>query len=111
MRDPHGLIIGEVDPETVRLFGAPRLGPASISSSAVSSTDEPHRRAGHQLAIGSGDRAGQAVLRVLSQPIVGGELGDLRAASPPLCVPLCRQAERDAAAEEAETVEEDEPAP
>ena len=89
VRDAHGLIIGEIDPEAVGdLLWAPGPGPAPIRSAAVASADEPHIGAWHQLAVGSGDRAGQAVLHVRLQPSVRGELGHLGAAGAPFCVPL-----------------------
>src|SRR5204862_5694939 len=91
MRDRHRVIIGEVDPEPVRnLLRTPRLRPAPVLTATMPTTDEAHLRPRHRLAVRPGDRPGEAILHVLAQPVVCGELGDLRAARPSLCVPLRR---------------------
>src|SRR6266540_53575 len=94
MRDPHRLIIGEVDPEPIRdLLRTPRPRPAPVLTTAVATTIEAHSRPGHRLAVGSRDRAGEPVLHVRPQRVVRGELRDLRAARAALRVPLrCRRA-------------------
>ena len=89
VRDPHGLIIGEVDTEPVRdLLWAPRLRPPPVGAPSGAAADVPHRRAGDEPAVGPGDRSGEAVLHVLAQGTVAGELGDLGPAGAPLGVPL-----------------------
>jgi hypothetical protein len=89
VRDPHGLIIGEIEREPVRdLLGAPRPRPSTVRSPPVTSPDEPHVGARDQLAVGSSDLAGQALLHVRVQLVVAGELGDLRTAGAPLGMPL-----------------------
>ena len=55
--DAHGLIIGEVDPETVRdLFRAPRLRPAPVGAPSVTAADEAHLGPATSVAVGSSDR-------------------------------------------------------
>jgi hypothetical protein len=66
MRDPHGLIIGEIDPQAVGdLLGAPRGGPPSMLSAAVPTPDPAGFRTGHRLPVCRGDLPGQPVLHVL----------------------------------------------
>ena len=89
MRDPHRLIIGEIDPQPVRdLLGTPGLRPTPISTAPMAATGEAHIGSRHQLAVGSGDLPGETVLHVGAQRVIAGELGDLRAARTPLRVPL-----------------------
>src|SRR5262249_4463178 len=57
-------------------------------STAVTSTDEPHRRTGNPLTVGSGDRASEPVLDVLTKPIPRRELRRLGAAGLQLRLPL-----------------------
>src|SRR4051794_8584854 len=65
VRDPHRVIIGEVHRQPVcDLLGAPGLGPAPILTPSVTPAAEAHRRSGHQLAVGAGDRPGQPLLDV-----------------------------------------------
>src|SRR5712692_3026569 len=92
MGDPHGLIMWEVDAQSIRdLLGTPGVGPAAVSAAAVPTPDPAHLGSRHELAIKSGDRAGEAVLHVLAKLLVLSELGDLRAAGSALRVPLgCR---------------------
>ena len=88
--DPHRLIIGEVDPQPAGdLLRAPRRRPPPVLPA------RPCRRPFHARPPGpapasrrAGDRAGQPVLHVLAQRVVGGELGRLRAPGAPLGVPL-----------------------
>jgi hypothetical protein len=87
--DPHGLIIGEVDPESVRdLLRAPRHRPSPIGPAAVTAADEPHCGTRDELTVGPSDLACQAVLDVVPQPVVGGQLGDLRPTGASLGMPL-----------------------
>ena len=66
MRDPHGLIIGKIDPQAVGdLLGAPRGGPPSMLSAAVPTPDPAGFRTGHRLAVCRGDLPGHPVLHVL----------------------------------------------
>src|SRR5712691_8248275 len=82
----------EVDAQSIRdLLGTPRVGPAAVSTTAVPTTDPAHLGSQHELAIGSGDRAGETVLHVLAKLLVLSELGDLRAAGSALRVPLGRR--------------------
>ena len=67
--------MGEVDAKAVRdLLGAPRFRPSSVSSSTVTPTDEPHLGTNDPLTVRSDDRPGEAILDVVPQPIVAGEL-------------------------------------
>ena len=89
VRDSHGLIVGEVDPEPVRdLLGTPRRCPPSILSGPVTATDPAHLGSWHQLAIRSSDLPTQTIRHIVAKGVVRGELRDLRAAGTPLCVPL-----------------------
>src|SRR3972149_4306207 len=81
-----------LDTQPVRdLLRAPGLGPAPVLAATVPTTDPAHLGSGHELTVGSGYRTGEAVLHVLAQLLVRGELGALRAAGSPLCVPLRRR--------------------
>ena len=90
--DSHGLIIGEIDSEPVRdLLRTPRCCPPPVSSPSVTATGPAHLGSWHQLAIWAGDLTTQTILHILTKFVVGGQLGELRAAGTPLCVPLrCR---------------------
>ena len=89
VRDPHRLIIGEVDPQPARdLLRAPRLGPAPVLTAAVAAPDPANIGTWHRRAVGCGDPAGKPVLHVLPQRVIAGELGHLRAPSTPIGVPL-----------------------
>ena len=92
MGDSHGLIVGEIDPEPPRdLLRTPRRCPPPVSSPSVTATRPAHLGSWHQLAIRAGDLPTQTILHILTKLVVGGQLGDLRAAGTPLCVPLrCR---------------------
>jgi hypothetical protein len=60
--------MGEVDLEAVGdLLWAPRPGPTPVLAATVAPTDPAHLRACQQLAIGSGDRAGETILHVLAR--------------------------------------------
>ena len=88
VRDPHRLIIGEVDPQPVGdLLRAPRRGPAAVLPAAVATTDPAHLRAGTGCPSGrsTARAAGPARTRAA---VVGGELRDLRAPGAPIGVPL-----------------------
>jgi hypothetical protein len=79
VRDPHRLIIGEIDPEPLRdLRRAPRLPPAAIRAAAVTPATPAHLGAGHSGAVRPLDSAGETVLDVSSQLAVDGELRGLR---------------------------------
>ena len=54
----------------------------------MTATHPPHLGAWHQLAIGTGDHATKAILDVLAQGVVRGQLGNLGATGTPLRVPL-----------------------
>src|SRR5206468_5593475 len=69
----------------------PRLRPAPVPAATMATTDPAHLRSLHRLAFGLGDRAGEALLYVLAQRLVRGELADLRAAGASLRVPLRRR--------------------
>src|SRR5262249_6274609 len=89
MRDPHAPIIGEFEREPPGdLFRAPGPGPAAICRVAVAAADEADLGSGDQLTGGRGDHPGQAILHVLAQCLVRGELGHLGPAGTPLGVPL-----------------------
>src|SRR3989304_600422 len=81
-----------LDTQPVRdLLRAPGRGPAPVWAATVPRPDPAPPGSGHALTVGSGYRTGEAVLHVLAQLLVRGELGDLRAAGSPLCVPLRRR--------------------
>jgi hypothetical protein len=87
--DPHGPIIGEVDPESVRdLLRTPRGGPAPVLTASVAPPDPAHLRARDRGAVRSGDHPGEPVLHVVAQGVVGGEFGGFRAPGPAVGVPL-----------------------
>ena len=92
VRDPHGLIIREIDPEPPRdLLRTPRRCPPPVSSPSVTATRPAHLGSWHQLTIRAGDLTTQTILHILTKLVVGGQLRDLRAAGTPLRVPLsCR---------------------
>ena len=89
MGDPHGLIIGEIDPQTVRdLLWAPGLHPAAVATMRLVLA-VPLRTLGAQHpAIGCPDPPRQAVLDIAAEPVVGGELGRLGPPSAALGMPL-----------------------
>ncbi len=92
MGDPLGPIMREVDASPVRdLFRAPRLGPTSVLTATVATADPAHLGPRQQPAVTSSDHADDTVLNVATQPVIGGEFGDLRAASTPLRMPLRRR--------------------
>jgi hypothetical protein len=92
VRDPHGPIIGEVDPESVGdLLRAPRPGPAPVRAAPVTPPNPTNLGTWHRRAVGRGDPAGEPVLHVLAQRVVGGELGQLRAPGAPVGMPLRRR--------------------
>jgi hypothetical protein len=97
VRDPHPRIIGEIEHKPVSdLLRAPRPGPAPIHSTTVAAADPAHLRPRNRAAVGPGDRAGETVLHVCPQRVVGGELRDLRATGASLGMPLrCRRAVHD----------------
>src|SRR5262249_9527720 len=89
VRDPHGLILGEVELQPVRdLLRAPRRRPSSIRSTTVTSTDEPSCRTGNPLTVDPSDRASEPVLDVLTKPILRRQLRRLWAAGLQLRLPL-----------------------
>ena len=87
--DPHRLIIGELDREPVRdLLRAPRLHPSAITPMRLVPTLPFRTGRADTLAVVTADHAGQSVLDVLTQPVVSGQLRDLRSTSAPLGMPL-----------------------
>ena len=57
VRDPHGLIIGEIDLQPVGdLLGAPRLRPSAVLAASVPAADEANRRAVDLGPVRSGDQ-------------------------------------------------------
>ena len=87
--DPHGLIIGEVDRQPVRdLLRAPRRRPPPILTPRLVPALPRRIRPGHRRPVGTSDHAGQPVLHVLAQTLVGDQLRRLRATSPALGLPL-----------------------
>src|SRR5207253_2765808 len=70
VRDPHRVIIGEVDPEPVRdLLRTPRPRPAPVLTATMSAADEAHVRSGYRLTVGPGDGAGEPLLHVLPERV------------------------------------------
>src|SRR5207247_809921 len=81
VRDPHRLIIGEVDRQAVRdLLWTPSRRPAPILAATMPASDPTDVRASDLGPVRALDHAGQAVLDVLAQPVILGELGGLGAA-------------------------------
>jgi len=70
------------------LLRAPRLAPAAICAAAVTSANPAHLRARHRAAIRSLDSAGETILDILAQMLVGGELRSLGTLGTPLGVPV-----------------------
>src|SRR3990172_4979891 len=74
VRDPHRVIIGEVDPQPVRdLLGTPRLRPTAVLTATMPTTDPSHIRPRHQPAVWLGNRASEALLHVVAQRVARGE--------------------------------------
>ena len=90
VRDPHRRIIGEVDAQPGRdLLRAPRRRPpAVLTARLVATLPRPDRRTRHRGPVGPPDLAGEAVLHVLAQSVVGGELGRLGTTRHQLGLPL-----------------------
>ena len=81
--------MGEVDPEPVRdLLGTPRRCPPLGLSGPVTATRPAHLGSWHQLTIWAGDLTTQTIRHIVAKFVVGGQLGELRAAGTPLGVPL-----------------------
>ena len=89
VRDPHRLIIGEVDPEPVgNLLRTPCGRPPAVLTPTVASADPTNLRSQNRNPARSGQRTGQPVLHILAQPLVGDELADLRTTRLPFGLPL-----------------------
>src|SRR5207237_831054 len=69
----------------------PGTARAPVAAATMPTAQPAHIRARRRLAVGLGDRAGEALLHVVAQRVVRGELGDLRAAGASLRVPLRRR--------------------
>ena len=90
VRDPHRVIVGIRYPEPMGdLLRAPRCRPMSVLAAALTSTTPgADVWARHGRPVLSHHRACEAVLHVAPQPIVRGQLGDLRALGTSGAVPL-----------------------
>ena len=90
VRDPHRVIVGILDPEPMGdLLRAPRCRPMSVLAAAMTSTTPgAHVWARHGRPVLSHHRAGEVVLHVAPEPLVRGQLGDLRALGTSGAVPL-----------------------
>ena len=90
VRDPHRVIVGIRDPEPMGdLLRAPRCRPMSVLAAAMTSTTPgAHVWTRHGRPVLSHHGACEAVLHVAPQPIVRGQLGDLRARGTSGAVPL-----------------------
>src|SRR5512135_1764600 len=89
VRDPHRRIIGEIEPQAASdLLRAQRLPPTAIAAPAVTPTDPADLWAGDRAPVRPLDLAGEPVLDVASQLLVGNELRDLRTPCTSLGVPL-----------------------
>ena len=90
VRDPHRDVIGILYPEAVGdLLRAPRCRPMSVLAAAMTSTTPgAHVWAKQGPPVLSPDRACEAVLHVVPQSIVRGQLGYLRPLGTSVAVPL-----------------------
>ena len=87
--DPHGLIIGEIDPQPLGdLFGTPGLHPAAIRSMGLALSVPLRTWWAHQSTIKRPLDGGQSFLDVVPQRFIRGQLGCLRPSSPPFGMPL-----------------------
>ena len=78
--DPHGLIIGELDPQAVGdLLGAPALHPPPIPTVRLVAALPRSTPPGRPRPVGCRDLTRQPLLHVLTQPLVADELRRLRA--------------------------------
>lgn len=90
MRDPHRLIIRELDRQPAcDLLWAPGGGPAPVlAARLVPAVPRQGPRPRDELAAGCADHSGQPVLHVLAQPLVHHQLGGLGAGCTAIPVPL-----------------------
>ena len=89
VRGPHRLIIGEIDPQTVsNLLRAPRASPTAVLAAPVTAPDPANVRASNSLPVRAGDHPSEPVLHVSPQRVVPGQLGQLRAPTTSIGMPL-----------------------
>src|SRR5918911_759061 len=89
VRDPHRLIIGEIDPQAVsNLLRAPRSGPPAVLATPVTTPNPANVPASNSLPVRAGARPSEPVLHVSPQRIVPGQLGQLRAPATSIRMPL-----------------------
>src|SRR5436190_9014463 len=89
MRDPHPLIIREVQTQAIGdLLWAPGLPPAPVLAPAVTPPDPPNPRARDSAPVRPLHNPRQAVLHITAQLRVGRELGGLPPPAAPVGVPL-----------------------
>jgi hypothetical protein len=87
--NPHGFIVGEVDPEPMSdLLRTPPLRPVPVSPVRLVQALPDHRRPRDRRAIRTTDLTGQALLHVLAQSFVPDQLRSLRAARDQIGLPL-----------------------
>ncbi len=87
--DPHRRIIVEIDRQAGSdLLRTPRPRPPAIRAAAVTPADPPHRRTRDSAPVRPLDRAGEPVLHVSPEILVGGELRGLRTLGAQIGVPL-----------------------
>jgi hypothetical protein len=93
MRDPHRVIMGEVDPEPVGdLLGAPRHCPAPVLAGTVAPAVPAHGGTGQPGTVRGRDHSCQSVLHVVSQLLLRSQLRHLWAFGLAVGMPLraCR---------------------
>jgi hypothetical protein len=89
VRDPHRLIIGEIQKQPVSdLLWAPGLRPPSVLSGAVTPAGPPHIRASHRGSVRPFDGTRETILRIAVKLRVDRELRGLRPLGATVGVPL-----------------------
>ena len=88
--DPHRLIFGEVDPQSVGyLLRAPGLRPSAVTAMGlVAPRPWPGLGPGDGDPVGAADLTGEPIVDAVAEPLVGGELRRLRAPGHKLGLPL-----------------------
>ena len=87
--DAHGLVLGEVEPESAGdLLRAPSLRPPSVLPAPGPPALPGHARPADLLAAWRGNPAGEPILHIVAQPRVHCQLRRLRTTGGPIRMPL-----------------------